>query len=90
MALTSLYLTMSNPWDVDDGEPGPTYTVWITEPPNWDWVADAHFTCSDDPDGQGARYSAHEYARCLRATYHTSYVAVRPAGKQPLPLKHRD
>lgn len=75
---------MSNPWDVDDGEPGPAYTVWITEPPNWDWVADADFTCSDDPDGKGARQSAHEYARYLRATYHCSYVAVRPAGSVPL------
>lgn len=88
MALTSLYLTMSNPWDADDGEPGPTYCVWITEPPDWDWVFDGSFTCSDDPDGAGARQSAHEYARYLRATYHCSYVAVRPAGKCPPPIQN--
>ena len=81
---------MSNPWDAEYSEPGPTYTVWIMEPPNWDWMADAHFTGSDDPDGKGARQSAHEYARYLRATYHTSYVAVRPAGKHPLPVQHTE
>ena len=69
-------------------EPGPTYCVWIAESSDWEWKnTGSTFTCDDDPDGRGARQSAHEYARYLRDTYHCAYVAVRPAGKAPLPVR---
>lgn len=70
-----------------DPEPGPTYAVWIAEPDAWQWIHDQDFTCDDDPDSTGARRSAHAYARSLRTTYHCAYVAVRPAGKRPLPIR---
>lgn len=91
-------------WVWDDRlepEPGPTYDVWIAEQEclgpgpggaflgdNWVWAFDQSFTCDDDPDGKGARQSAHEYARHLRSTYPCAYVGVYPAGKHPLPIKH--
>jgi hypothetical protein len=81
--------------------PGPTYDVWIGEQEelgpapggtflgdNWVWAFDQSFTCEDDPDGVGARRSAHTYARHLRNTYPCAFVAVRPSGKCPLPIKH--
>ena len=82
-------------YDVWIGEPGfldgldpralppgtPTTAAWI-------WTFDLSFTCDDDPDGVGARQSAHEYARHLRNTYPCAFVAVRPSGKCPLPIKH--
>lgn len=79
-------------------KPGPTYAVWFAEqeqvdsapgghfPGPWTWTHDQDFTCDDDPDGRGARRSAHEYARHLRDTYPCAYVAVLPAGKRPLPI----
>jgi len=54
----------------------------------WTWAFDQSFTCKDDPDGKGARQSAHRYARHLRDTYPCAFVAVRPSGKCPLPIKH--
>ena len=89
-------------WVSDDDlepEPGPTYAVWFAEqeqvdsapgshfPGPWTWTHDQNFTCDDDPDGRGARRSAHEYARHLRNTYPCAYVAVRPAGQRPLPVR---
>lgn len=89
-------------WASDDDfepEPGPTYAVWFAEqeqvdsapggdfPGPWTWTHDQDFTCDDDPDGRGARRSAHEYARHLRNTYPCAYVAVLPAGKRPLPIR---
>ena len=74
----------------NDPDPGPTYAVWIAEPPQWQWVHDQDFTCDDDPDGAGARASAHQYARYLRNTYPCAYVAVRPAGQQPLAVRDPD
>lgn len=81
--------------------PGSTYDVWIGEQEqlglapggtflgdNWIWTFDQSFTCDDDPDGKGARQSAHAYARHLRNTYPCAFVAVRPSGKCPLPIKH--
>ena len=81
--------------------PGPSYDVWIAEQEqlglapggtflgdNWVWAFDQTFTCDDDPDGKGARHYAHEYARYLRDTYPCAFVAVRPSGKCPLPIKH--
>lgn len=81
--------------------PGPTYNVWIAEQEelglapggtflgdNWTWTFDQSFTCDDDPDGKGARLSAHAYARSLRNIYPCAFVAVRPSGKSPLPIKH--
>lgn len=89
-------------WVSDDDlepEPGPTYSVWIAEqeeevdlapgghfPGPWTWICDQDFTCDDDPDGRGARRSAHERARYLRNTYPCAYVAVLPAGRRPLPI----
>jgi hypothetical protein len=82
---------------------GPTYDVWIGEfglldgldmeildptTPAWIWAFDQSFTCEDDPDGVGARRSAHTYARHLRNTYPCAFVAVRPSGKRPLQIKH--
>lgn len=72
--------------------PDPSYDVWISEfdttSSGWsDWTHDQRFTCDDDPDGRGARASAHAYARNLRRTYHCAFVAVRPAGKPPLPVR---
>lgn len=69
---------------------GPSYDVWITEPDDdarfsEPWRFDQRFTCEDDPEGRGARRSAHAYARYLRRTYPCAYVAVRPSGKTPLP-----
>ena len=52
----------------------------------WHWIWDCSYTCDDDPDGRGARAAAHEYARYLRSTYPCAFVAVRPAGKPPLPI----
>lgn len=69
-------------------QPGPTYIVWICEPSDWRWRPDLTFCCDDDPDGKGARHSAHEYARYLRNTYHCSYVAVRLGTKAPRPVRH--
>lgn len=70
-----------------EGQPGPTCSVWICEPKEtayaWLWQHDQDFTCTDDPEGRGARASAHGYARYLRKTYPASLVAVRPAGKAP-------
>ena len=89
-------------WVYDDQlepDPGPSYDVWTAEQEDlgpapggralgqWEWRFDSRFTCEDDPDGKGARHSAHEYARHLRQTYRCAYVAVRPAGKKPLPIK---
>jgi hypothetical protein len=77
-------------WICDDQielEPGPTYDVWIAEPDDWNWTHAGRFTCEDDPDGIGARRSAHLHARNLRQTYHCAHVAVRPAGNKPLPIK---
>jgi hypothetical protein len=81
--------------------PGPTYDVWIGEQEelgsapggaflgdSWVWAFDQSFCCDDDPDGKGARLSAHKYARHLRDTYTCAFVAVRPSGKSPLPIKH--
>ena len=78
---------------VDDAdlepEPGPSYDVWLIEPDDngtyqdMNWGFTQRFTCEDDPDGIGARRSAHEYARYLRKTFPCAYVAVRPAGKAP-------
>ena len=81
--------------------PGPSYDVWIAEQEqlglapggtfpgdNWVWAFDQSFTLDDDPDGKGARQSAHAYARYLRDTYPCAFVAVRPSGKRPLPIKH--
>ena len=66
--------------------PGPSYDVWIAEPDEWEWRFDQRFTCEDDPDGKGARRSAHEYARYLRNTFPCAFVAVRPAGERPSPI----
>lgn len=74
-----------------ESQPGPTYSVWISEPEDlphsgetmWRWRHEQDFTCSDDPEGRGARASAHGYARYLRKTYPASLVAVRPAGMAP-------
>jgi hypothetical protein len=66
---------------------GPSYDIWIAEPDKWEWCFDHRFTCEDDPDGKEARQSAHEHARYLRKTYPCAYVAVRPAGKAPLPVR---
>jgi hypothetical protein len=54
----------------------------------WTWAYDQSFSCEDDPDGKGARQSAHAHARHLRSTYPCAFVAVRPSGKSPLPIKH--
>ena len=54
----------------------------------WVWACDQSFSCDDDPDGKGALQSAHAYARHLRNTYPCAFVAVRPSGKSPLPIKH--
>jgi hypothetical protein len=74
---------------VDDSDlsskPGPSYDTWIAEPDEWEWRFDQRFT-SEDPDGKGARRMAHAYTRGLRKTYPCAYVAVRPAGKPPLPV----
>lgn len=79
----------ANPVENPDPEPGPTYDVWIAEPEGWAWAScGMTFTCEDDPDGIGARRSAHAHARCLRKTYPCAFVAVRPADKGlPLPVK---
>jgi hypothetical protein len=85
-----------------DSEPGPTYEVWIAERTalhptvgpggyfvdgwHWPWIHDSSYTCEDDADGRSARAAAHEYARHLRKTYPCAFVAVRPAGKPPLPI----
>lgn len=83
------------PSDALEPQPGPTYDVWIAEqhaiglPAYGPWVwahSGTTFTCADDPDGRGARASAHEHARFLRSTYPCAFVAVRPAGKPPLPI----
>ena len=68
---------------------GPTYDVWIAEPDNWVWqTCGMTFTCSDDPDGDGARQRAHDHARHLRNTYPCAFVAVRAATKGlPLPVR---
>lgn len=67
--------------DDPEPEPGPTYVVWSASPDDnegWEaWQAEASFTCDDDPDGKGARQSAHEHARYLRRTYHGHLIAVR-------------
>ena len=76
-------------WVNDDElepNPGPAYDTWIAEPDDWEWIHAQRFTCEDDPDGKGARRSAHEYARWLRKTYPCAYVAVCPAEKAPLPV----
>lgn len=80
-------------WVSDDDlepEPGPTYVVWSASPDGndgWEpWQAEASFTCDDDPDGEGARQSAHEHARYLRRTYHGHLIAVRHHDRG-LPLK---
>jgi len=52
----------------------------------WRWTWDGSYARDDDPDGRGARAAAHEYARYLRSTYPCAFVAVRPAGKPPLPI----
>jgi hypothetical protein len=84
-----------------DPKPGPTYDVWIAEQEDlgpapggralggWAWAScGMTFTCDDDPDGKGARRSAHEYARYLRNTYPCSFVAVRRADQGlPLPVR---
>lgn len=76
---------LSSPTDLA----GPTYDVWIAEPDNWEWQScGMTFTCSDDPDGDGARRSAHDHARYLRNTYPCAFVAVRAATKG-LPLSIR-
>lgn len=78
------------------------YWVWITEPspddnpatgaPYWGaWIFDARYSCKEEwPGDDGARrcasQRAHQYARFLRNTYPCSYVAVTPAGRQPLPI----
>lgn len=87
------------PSDALEPQPGPTYDVWIAErseavaapggfvPGPWVWVdSGTTFTCDDDPDGRGAWASAHEYARFLRSVYPCAFIAVRPAGKPPLPI----
>ena len=68
---------------------GPTYDVWIAEPDNWEWQScGMTFTCSDDPNGDGARQHAHDHARYLRNTYPCAFVAVRAATKGlPLPVR---
>jgi hypothetical protein len=81
--------------------PGPAYDVWIGEQEelgpapggtflgdSWTWTFDQSFSCDDDLNGKGARQSAHAYARHLRSTYPCAFVAVRPSGKAPLPIKH--
>lgn len=77
-----------------DNLPGPAYAVWTAEQDDhaqqWVWRWDADYSCKDDPDGINARASAHEYARYLRKTYPCAYVAVLPAGKQPLPIHNPD
>jgi hypothetical protein len=69
--------------------PGPTHDVWIAEPDHWAWQScGMTFTCDDDPDGKGARASAHDYARHLRQTYPCAFVAVRQASKGlPRPIR---
>lgn len=73
-----------------DNLPGPTYAVWTAEQSDhtqqWVWRWETDYSCEDDPDGTNARASAHQYARYLRKTYPCAYVAVLPAGKQPLPI----
>ena len=76
--------------DLADPEPGPTYDVWISEPDDWNWTHTGRFTCEDDPDGIGARRSAHLHARNLRTHFPCAYLAVRPAGKAPLPIHTGD
>lgn len=78
---------------------GPSYDVWTAEQEDlgpapggralgqWQWRFDQRFTCEDDPDGKGARRSAHEYARHLRNTYPCAFVAVRPSGQKPLDVR---
>lgn len=63
-------------------------------PGPWVWSADSQFTCDVvDPQREldeanaSARRLAHDYARYLRDTYPCAYVAVRPAGQQPLPIR---
>jgi len=51
----------------------------------WIWTLDQSFTCDDDPDGKGARQSAHTYARYIRDICPCVFVAVRPSGKCPQP-----
>ncbi len=82
--------------DEVESAPGPTYDVWIAEQEGmwslsgrpWVWTLDQSFSCDDDPDGKGARRSAHQYARALRNIFSCAFVAVRPSGKAPLPIKH--
>jgi hypothetical protein len=62
--------------------------VWSLSGRRWVWFYYQSFTCDDDPDGKGARRSAHAYARTLRNIFSCSFVAVRPSGKAPLPIKH--
>ena len=82
-----------------DSAAGPSYDVWTAEQEDlgpapggralgqWQWRFDQRFTCEDDPDGKGARHSAHKYARHLRNTYPCAFVAVRPAGQKPLDVR---
>jgi hypothetical protein len=77
---------------------GPSYDVWIAEREDlgvvlgghalseWQWSFDARFTCEDDPDGKGARRSAHEHARGLRKGYPEAFVAVRQSSKGMPPI----
>ena len=73
----------------EDTEPGPTYDVWIAEPDAWAWQScGMTFSCDDDPEGIGARQSAHQHARFLRRTYPCAFVAVRAAALGlPLPIQ---
>ena len=89
--------------EINPPVPGSTYVVWIAEfglldgldveildptRKSWIWAYDQSFTCDNDPDGKGARRSAHQYARALRIIFPCAFVAVRPSGKAPLPIKH--
>jgi hypothetical protein len=73
------YLDGLDPEVLPPGTPGTA--IWV-------WTLDLSFTCDDDPDGKGARQSAHACARHLRNLYPCAFVAVRPSGKAPLPIKH--
>jgi hypothetical protein len=74
-------------------EPGLAFAVWIAEQDDhtqqwvWRWEEDYFH---NDIDGKDAKASAHERARYLRRTYPCAYVAVLPAGKQPLPIHNPD